>query len=93
MPAHQTSEHGTSHSLYHAPGIAPFAKNTIIPSRRGTLELRVHWFFLPSPTFYNEDAENWGGSSDPRFIQGWNLLSDLSFGEVPKKSTCHSLAI
>ena len=39
----QTSEHSTSHSLYHAPGVAPFAKNTIILSRRGTLELRVHW--------------------------------------------------
>ncbi len=43
MPTHQTSEHGTCHSLYHAPGVAPFAKNTIILSRRGTLELRVHW--------------------------------------------------
>ncbi len=39
---YQTSEHG--HSLYHAPGVASFAKNTIILSRRGTLELRVHWF-------------------------------------------------
>ena len=44
MPTHQSSEHGTFRSLYHAPGVAPFAKNTIILSRRGTLELRVHWF-------------------------------------------------
>ncbi len=44
MPTYEISEHGTSHSLYHAPDVAPFAKNTIILSRRGTLELRVHWF-------------------------------------------------
>ncbi len=35
-----------SHFLYHAPGVAPFAKNTIILLRRGTLELCVHWLLL-----------------------------------------------
>ena len=43
MPTHQTYEHGTSNFLYHAPGVAPFVENTIILSRWGTLELRVHW--------------------------------------------------
>ncbi len=30
--------------MCHAPGVAHFVKITIILSRRGTLELRVHWF-------------------------------------------------
>ncbi len=29
-----------------SPNVAHFEKNTIILSRRGTLELRVHWFFF-----------------------------------------------
>ena len=31
-------------SMNHVPGVAHFAKITIILSRRGTLELCVHWF-------------------------------------------------
>ncbi len=34
--------------MYHAPGVAHFAKITIIQPRRGTLELRVHWLYLMS---------------------------------------------
>ncbi len=37
--------------MYYTPGVAHFAKIAIIPSRRGTLELRVHWFFLPFPGY------------------------------------------
>ncbi len=32
--------------MYHATGVAHFVKITIILSRRGTLELRVHWLIL-----------------------------------------------
>ena len=31
-------------SMYNTLNVAHFAKNTIILSRRGTLELRIHWF-------------------------------------------------
>ncbi len=31
--------------MYYAPGVAHFAKITIIPSRQGTLDLRIHWYF------------------------------------------------
>ncbi len=31
-------------SMYHAPGVAHFAKITILLSMWGTLELHVHWF-------------------------------------------------
>ena len=40
------SKYDMPHFLYHAPGVAPYAKNSIILSRRGTLEVRVHWLHI-----------------------------------------------
>ncbi len=51
--------------MYYTPGVAHFAKITIIPSRRGTLELRVHWF----PIGITCDFEkHWFGLFRPTFI-------------------------
>ena len=66
-----TTARYTSHSLYHAPGIAPFAENTIILSRQGRLELRVHWFYNWSPLLVQETPTTTVAIPNSCWIHAW----------------------
>ncbi len=60
----------------YVPNIAHFAKNTIILSRRGTLELRVHWIL-------QDHMSVWDKFADWKELKYWILaearISDIGY--------------